>query len=190
MADEPKMQQVYVTREFDLGGKTYALGPAEVPADKVESLAKKSLIQKLDSFDTKSEAAPELSASDAAAQMQREEIALTTISTRLGVARDTTDSPLDLLERIAAKLSGDEASGDEGSGQSDVVSDVPPAPNAPASPPISDVLTQTQTDALMAAFGSHDAIRDATEDDLLKVEGVGPATVVKIRAAYDNPPGA
>jgi hypothetical protein len=47
-----------------------------------------------------------------------------------------------------------------------------------------DVLDADQQAALSAAgFGSADAIRAASDEDLLKVEGIGPATLRKLREA-------
>jgi hypothetical protein len=56
----------------------------------------------------------------------------------------------------------------------------PPAPPAAAGPPVSEA----QRAALAAAgFETGEQIRNATDDQLLAVDGIGPATVEKLREA-------
>lgn len=59
-----------------------------------------------------------------------------------------------------------------------------PTADAAAADPLADILTEAQLEALAeAGFDSPESISAATDEELDAVQGIGPATVTKIREA-------
>lgn len=157
-----EMVKVKALAGFAVGGKISGPGEREVPAEKVEMLVERGLI----------EAPAGGKNAEARAEAERRGQAIARIAAAASVERTAKEDESSFLERIASAIEGArEASG--GNTESE------PGDELPEDFPHREAVTK-------GGFTTKAAARKATDDELLALDGIGEARLKEIRAALGS----